>query len=177
MMNILDGFEKLSRMTQFTIITGLPMVVGLILFPGEGESKGRVHFPAKGDEVGQAVEVKISVPGQFAALPALDTLNEMVDRPLFASNRRPLVDVFANGERREFVIELPPEPRLQGTLVSQSGIVGLFAIDGKKKLVKAKTGDRIAGWNITKLTEHNATVISFGQRRNLAMNSLMAATE
>ena len=122
-----------------------------------------------GEVVLQAPTVK-SAPAQFAPSPlrtlSLDNYQEIVSRPLFWSERRPLADA---------AVETGPAAPgpfqfvLRGVVKAAQDNHALLAKKGAADMVRVQPGDVIEGWRVEDIREDSVTFSRGGRRQQVSL--------
>jgi type II secretory pathway component PulC len=119
----------------------------------------------------QSVEVPIKSGSEKEALvfPQLDTLEEMVSRPLFNASRRPI-------EVEEIPqAEAPPSDlnvMLSGIVIGQERQIAHLRSNTDKQTLALGVGDRIGNWEIESIFHDHVVLRSGGRVETLFMQKL-----
>lgn len=88
-------------------------------------------------------------PGR--AMPSLSAFSEIVERPLFIANRKPVVPPALTPKRPAPETESPEQVRLSAIVISAEQGVALVYTDKDEKLQQLRQGEVFKGWTLADL--------------------------
>lgn len=101
-------------------------------------------------------------------LPALEDMEETIERPLFVSSRRPIEDVAP-------VVEAPVETAadapaaLRGVIISESERSALLQVRRQAEAVWVAEGSSVGGWAVTEILADRVTLRRGDETRTLLL--------
>jgi general secretion pathway protein N len=122
---------------------------------------------------------KLPVSGNPLWSVPLSVLNATQERPIFSGSRRPPPRAVA-GPRIEPVAVAPPKPAepehpplaLIGAVVGDSDAIAVFMDRTNQKIVRLRTGDTHAGWELSSVLQREVTLKKADQTEVLVLQRL-----
>jgi hypothetical protein len=114
-------------------------------------------------------------PVVLAALPAQPAgpWPEQVDRPLFASGRRPPAPPAAPAAVEAPAPEPPPPLAATGVVLRPAGSVALLRL-ADERVVRATEGEQVEGWSVARIDPEGVELIRGGERLRLPVRARAA---
>lgn len=143
-------------MSQFSVIPYL-MLCGLAV------------VPALAGELNSSAQDAANL-NPIAGRPPAE-YRETLERPLFASNRRPMIQ-----EKPAMTLvsqpvppALSPSPVLAGVVSMSDGMIALISLPENEKFVQARVGDEVNNWKIIEIDPQRMVVEQGARRIELSM--------
>lgn len=133
---------------RLVVTLGIPAIITLMATdePAQIAQAKATPSHAPGQTIA-AITPRAELPS--ATMPAINDIAAMVERPLFASTRRPVAETFLEDEEwPEPEPILASVPSLKGTKIASDGVTGLFLNENNVQLVQATIGDQIGTWRV-----------------------------
>lgn len=126
-----------------------------------------------GRAVGQGATSSEAVPAPLFALAERDALSVTVSRPLFMPNRQPL-EAGAVPAPAQTPRAAPPNAdryALSAIVIVDDERIALLSDTATGSLIRAREGERIAGWRVEKILEDGAVLRNGDTRTELTLRS------
>ena len=85
------------------------------------------------------------------AIPPLSAFSEIIERPLFITNRKPFVQPASTPKRSAPKPDTPEQVLLSAIVITDEQRLALVYTDRDKKLQQLRQGEEFKGWTLTEL--------------------------